>query len=258
MAQLRLPYTPRTPPVVRYLRAPEPIHFPEEEEMVEGLAHLIVRTFLFQLLGFALGPEHSVGSDQFVYWIASNSKRWLAPDVFVRLGVPQTIFGSWKTWEQGGPPDLAVEIVSPNEGAGLTWEEKFARYHELGVKELLRFDPDKPEGERLRAWDRVRDDLVEREIMGDRTPCLLLGLAWTVRMVRSPIGEALGLRLVDDEGRLLETYDEKEAAAHAKLVEAAEARAQEQAARAQEEAQARQAAEARVRQLEEELRRRGG
>jgi Uma2 family endonuclease len=265
MAQLRLPYTPRTPPVVRYLRAPEPIHFPEEEEMVEGLAHLIVRTFLFQLLGFALGPEHSVGSDQFVYWIASNNKRWLAPDVFVRLGVPQTVFGSWKTWEQGGPPDLAVEIVSPNEGDGLTWDEKFARYHELGVKELLRFDPAKPEGRRLRAWDRVREDLVEREIAGDRTPCLLLGLAWTVRMVRLPLGETLGLRLVDDEGRLLETYDEKEAAVRQRAIEAAEARAQEEAQARQEEAQARQeeararqAAEARVRELEEELRRRGG
>jgi hypothetical protein len=34
MAQLRLPYTPRTPPVVRYLRAPEPPSIsPEEEEM---------------------------------------------------------------------------------------------------------------------------------------------------------------------------------------------------------------------------------
>jgi Uma2 family endonuclease len=261
MAQLRLPYTPRTPPVVRYLRAPEPIHFPEEEEMVEGLAHLIVRTFLFQLLGFALGPEHSVGSDQFVFWIASNNKRKLSPDVFVRLGVPQTVFGSWKTWEQGGPPDLAVEIISPNEGDGLTWDEKFARYHELGVKELLRFDPEKPEGRRLRAWDRVREDLVEREIADDRTPCLLLGLAWTVRKVRSPLGEALGLRLVDDEGRLLETLEEKEAAAREKEAAArmaAEARAQEEAQARQEEAQARQEAEARVRELEEELRRRGG
>jgi hypothetical protein len=31
-------------------------------------------------------------------------------------------------------------------------------YHELGVKELVRFDADAPEGARLRVWDRVDGD----------------------------------------------------------------------------------------------------
>ncbi len=117
MAQLRIPNGTSHPPV-RYVRAPEPIVFPEEEEVPEGYVHLVVRTFLFQLLSFALGPEHSVGSDQFVYWNAADPRRKLSPDVFVRLGTPQTAFGSWKTWQQGGAPDLAVEIISPNEGDG--------------------------------------------------------------------------------------------------------------------------------------------
>jgi Uma2 family endonuclease len=225
MAQLRWPQTqPR--PELKYVRAPAPLIFPEEEEVPEGYVHLVVRTFLFQLLSFALGPEHSLGSDQFVYWNASDPKRKLAPDVFVRLGVPQTAFGSWKTWAQGGAPELAVEIISPNEGDGVAWEEKLARYHELGVNELVRFDPEEPEGRRLRAWDRVEGDLVERVIANDRTPCLSLGLAWTVRTIAARSGDVVGLRLVDDEGRLLETREEK--------------------------------AEARVRELEEELRRRGG
>jgi Uma2 family endonuclease len=253
---------------VRYVRAPEPLVFPEEEEVTEGYGHLVVRTFLFQLLQFALGPEHSVGSDQFVYWNASDAKRKLSPDVFVRLGVLQTTFGSWKTWEQGGVPELAVEIVSPNEGDGTTWEEKFARYYELGIRELVRFDPAEPEGRRLRAWDRVQEDLVERVIADDRTPCLTLGLAWAVRMIPAHPGEVVGLRLMDDEGRLLETRDEKEARLR---VEASQARQEAEArtlteaqarvaaeARAHVEAQARAAAEARVRALEEELRRRGG
>jgi Uma2 family endonuclease len=246
----------RTPPEVRYVRAPEPLVFPEEEEVTEGYAHLIVRTFLFQLLQFALGPEHSVGSDQFVYWNASSTHRRLSPDVFVRLGVPQTPFGSWKTWEQGGVPELAVEIVSPNEGDGVTWQEKFARYHELGVRELVRFDPQEPEGRRLRVWDRVQGDLVERVIGEDRTPCLTLGLAWAVRRIPAHPGEVVGLRLVDDEGRLLETREEKEARARAE----ADARARDEAqaradadARARAEAEARGAAEARVRELEAEL-----
>jgi Uma2 family endonuclease len=230
MAQLRFPQHARFRPEVRYVRAPEPLVFPEEEEVPEGSAHLVVRTFLYGLLKFALGPEHSVGSDQFVYWIATDPKRKVAPDVFVLLGVPQTMFGSWKTWEQGGAPELAVEVVSPNEGDGVTWEEKFTRYNELGVRELVRFDCAALEGHRLRVWDRVEGDLVERVIAEDRTPCLTLGLAWTVRMIPAHPGETLGLRLVDDEGRLLETREEKAD-------------------------RARTIAEARVRELEGQLRR---
>jgi Uma2 family endonuclease len=230
MALLRIPQ-PQARGEMRYVRAPTPIRFPEEEEVPEGYVHLIVRTFLFQLLSFALGSEHSVGSDQFVYWNASDPKKKLSPDVFVRLGTPQRAFGSWKTWEQGGAPDLAVEIISPNEGDGVDWEEKLARYHELGVKELVRFDPEASEGCRLRAWDRVREDLVERVVADDRTPCLTLGLAWTVQPIAAGSGISPGLRLADDAGRLLETREEKEA-------------------------RGRMEAEARIRELEAELARR--
>jgi Uma2 family endonuclease len=218
MAQLRLPQTTLSRTELRYVRAPQPIDFPEEEEVPEGFAHLVVRTFLFRLLSFALGSAHTVASDQFVYWDASNSKRRLSPDVFVRLNHPQPAkLGSWQTWTGGGAPDLAVEIVSPNEGDGLPWEEKLARYHQLGVSELVRFDPEALEGKRLRVWDRVGGDLVERQIGADRTPCLTLGLAWTVRAVPAPngTGEYLGLRLVDDEGRLLEAPEEAAARARA-------------------------------------------
>jgi Uma2 family endonuclease len=232
MAHLRIPDPTRARPALQYVRAPQPIAFPEEEEVPEGYLHLVVRTFLFQLLSFVLGPGHSVGSDQFVYWNAANAKRKLSPDVFVRLGVAQTAFGSWKTWE-GGAPDLAIEIISPNEDDGIAWDEKLARYHEVGVRELVRFDPEEPEGRRLRVWDRVREDLVERMIADDRTPCLTLGGAWVVRMIPSTSGDLVGLRLVDDDGRLVETREESEAARAA-------------------------AAEARVQELEAELRRRGG
>jgi Uma2 family endonuclease len=166
-----------------------------------------------------------------VYWNARDARRALSPDVFVKLDVPQSSFGSWQTWGDGGTPELAVEIISPNEGDGIAWDEKLARYHELGVKELVRFDPDARVGQRVRAWDRVRDDLVERQIEGDRSSCLTLGLNWTVG---AAAGEPVGLRLVNDAGRVLPAPEE-----------AAEARAD--------------TAETRVRELEEQLRRmRGG
>jgi hypothetical protein len=239
MAQLRLPPLSALRSEVDHVRPPRPIHFPEEAEVPEGKRHLVLRTFLFRLLRFALGPSHSVGSDQFVYWNARDPRRCLSPDVFVKRDVPDVSFGSWKTWEQGGAPELALEIVSPNEGDGVSWDEKLVRYHEVGVQELLRFDPEGPEGQRLRAWDRVRGDLVERQLAADRTPCLVLGLNWAVSPVE---GEPVGLRLVDDTGRLLESEEEVEARGR---LEEARARVEAEQALTQ--------AEARVRELEAEL-----
>ncbi len=174
---------------LRHLRAPVPLHFPESAEMPESKVHLLVRTFLFQLLRHALGPGHSVGSEQFVYWMPTNPRRCLAPDVFVKLGVDDTLFGTWKCWRHGAP-DLAIEVVSPSDSESMPWDEKLARYAELGVAELLRFDPEAREGERMRAWDRIDEDLVEREVDGDRTPCVTLGWTWVVHPVEGRDREA--------------------------------------------------------------------
>jgi Uma2 family endonuclease len=215
----------------------------------EGKTHLTLRTFLYRLLAFALGPAHSTGSDQFIYWNAADPRRCLSPDVFVKLDVPDSQFGSWKTWERGGPPELAVEIISPNEGDGVAWEEKLARYHECGVRELVRFDPDAPVGRRLRVWDRVDDDLVERVVEADRTPCVALGFRWCIFPVEQ---EEVGLRLVRADESLVESELEVQLRATE-----AETRAREAETRAREaETSAREAAEARVRELEAELARR--
>jgi Uma2 family endonuclease len=245
MAQLHFPRT-RSVPELRYVRAPEPLDFPEEALMPESKTHLVLRTFLFRLLRFALGPAHRVGSEQFLYWNAADTTVSLAPDAMVRLNVPDAPFKTWKTWEEGGVPDLAVEVVSDSDRR--TWSEKLPNYRAIGVKELVRFDPAAPAGKRLRVWDRVREDLVERLIGEDRTPCLTLGLNWVVCPVED---EPVGLRLVDDEGRLLEVPEEAAERARGE----AEARAQSETQARQDETKAREAAEARVRELEEQLRR---
>ncbi len=48
--------------------------------------------------------------------------------------------------ERGGPTNLAVEIVSPNEDAekGEDWSDKLAKYFECAVSEAVRFDPPRP------------------------------------------------------------------------------------------------------------------
>jgi Uma2 family endonuclease len=232
MAQLRFPRVRRSLPELRYVRAPEPLDFPEQALMPESRTHLVLRTFLFRLLRFALGPAHRVGSDQFLYWNAADATVSLAPDAMVRLNVPDAPFKTWKTWEEGGVPDIAVEVVSDSDRR--SWSEKLSDYRAIGVKELLRFDPAAPEGKRLRAWDRVHEDLVERRIGEDRTPCLTLGVNWIVCPVED---EPVGLRLADDDGRLLEVPEEAEAR-----------HAADASVRAETEARGRAEAEARIRE----------
>ena len=156
------------------------------------------------MLRAALGAGATVGSDQFVYWNAADPRRCLAPDVFVRLGAADHSFESWKTWRDGAP-QVAVEIVSRSDAGELAWEEKLARYHELGVDELLRFDPDAGEGARLRAWDRLEGDLVERVVAADRMPSTRLGGVWTVAATADL---AAALRLASEDGTLWPTPEE--------------------------------------------------
>src|SRR4028119_1526480 len=114
------------------------VHFPEEATAPVHKRHLELRTLLYLVLG-TLGGEHTIGSNQFVYWDPTDPSRWLAPDAFVRLGVPDSLFGSWKTWERG-VPEVAVEIVSDSDASSASWDTKLRRYQELGVRELVRFD----------------------------------------------------------------------------------------------------------------------
>jgi Uma2 family endonuclease len=183
----------------RYLRAPEPLHFPEHEQVPETKWHHELKTMVNQFLKLAFADQAHIGCDQFVYWDAANPRVCLAPDAFVRLGGPDELFGSWKVWERGAP-HLAVEIISDFDTRDRNWDAKLACYRQLGVKELVRFDPEAETG-KLRIWDRVDDDLVEREQTDAPTPSSILPGFWllvsdprlgpTLRLSRDSAGGAL-------------------------------------------------------------------
>jgi Uma2 family endonuclease len=237
-----------------YASAESPVVFPSEEKVPESTQHLKLRTLLYQVLHHAFRIEHSIGCDQFVYWNGASPRRCLAPDAFVRLHRPSDDFPSWKTWERGAP-ELCVEIASRSDAPDPPWDEKLEKYLELGAKEIVRFDWRAEEGGRLRAWDRVDGQLIERVVEADRTACLTLGLHWVV--VGYPEQADLPcLRLArDDIGTdILPTRSETEA-----MRATAEAsRAEAEAKRAEAEASMRHAAERRLAEVEAELRRRGG
>src|SRR5262249_41078506 len=133
--------SPRTSPVEsrnqrRYLRAPVPLHFPVEEEMPETRRHLFLRTTLFEVVQAAFGARATVGSEQLVFWDPTNPDRRCAPDLFVRLGVPDGWFDSWKTWERGAP-HLVVEIVGKSDAADAPWDVKMDRFRRIGIREVV-------------------------------------------------------------------------------------------------------------------------
>jgi len=221
---------------LRHHRAPSPIHFPWSGKVPESKRHILLKTFLWRILQLELKGRAAIGCDQFVFWNAADPSVRLAPDVFVRLGTADSLFRSWKTWESGAP-QLAIEIA--DRGVRIEdWSQKLARYHELGVLELIRYDADEPAGKRIRAWDRVDDDLLERVVENDSTPCSTLGLHFVI----GPHPESgTALRLARD-------------AAGLNLLPTPEEAAQRNADAAQRSADA---AQRKIEELEAELRRRG-
>lgn len=117
-----------SPSGFRYHRAPRRIEFPAYAEAPVSKRHQDLRTSLYQLAKCAFADRHSIGSNQFIYFNGSDPSKCLAPDLFVRLGTPDTSFDSWKTWQRGAP-ELAVEIVSDSDAPERVWEEKLERYH---------------------------------------------------------------------------------------------------------------------------------
>ena len=236
----------------RYLRAPVPVIFPCDEEVPEHKLHVELRTALYQLIQLALGDRVIVGTEQFVYFDAADPRRCLAPDVMVWVGARDEIFGTWKVWERGAP-HVAVEIVSPSDSPPGPWQQKLESYRQCGVQEVVRFDP-LAKAARLRIWDRVDGDLVERDVTSPAGHlCDALGVYLCITD-----DEILGimLRLARDAAglELLSTLSEaRRTEAQARAVAEEQRREAEEQTRQAEE-QTRQAEE-RIRALEAELER---
>ncbi|MFO0674309.1 MAG: Uma2 family endonuclease [Polyangiaceae bacterium] len=204
-------------PKLAYVRPVQPLFFPEQEPNCERLGqhprHYDLCRFLYEILAEAVSDAHGVACDMFVYWVPTNPRQCRAPDAALKLGLTQRRLvehPSWKTWELGAP-DLAVEILSLSDTRERwTLDEKRDAYRDMGVREFIVFDLDAPVGQRIRAWDHIDGDFVERVVSEERTPCLTLSLAlgrsfdWVV----APIHEhAAGLRLLDRDADTLVPTD---------------------------------------------------
>lgn len=209
----------------RYVRRPSPLDFPCEEEVPETSVHLRLRTALFLILERELRGRAFVGSDQFVYWAATDPKACLAPDILVRMGGPLELLPSFKTWLHGAP-HVAVEIVSAADSRDRDWDEKLERYRRTGIAEVVRFDADDADAP-LRLWDFMEGDLVER----DRTDpeafrCDAISAYWAV-VTDATLGPML--RVARDSKGLEFWLTPEEAEREARSEQAAEHAAKEAA-----------------------------
>ncbi len=170
-----------------YVRPVRPFHFPESEPEEEHLGqhprHWDLCVALVNVLRAVCGEANAVSADMFVYWMATvnDDRGRRAPDAAVKLGLLQSELvkhGSWKTWEFG-VPELVVEVLSLSDTRERwTLTEKREAYEAMGVQEFVCFDVDAPEGARIRVWDRVEGDFVERVVEAERTPCITLSEAF--------------------------------------------------------------------------------
>jgi hypothetical protein len=140
---------------------------------------------------------------------ATDPSQSLAPDAFVRLGVPDDDFRSWKVWERGAP-EVAVEIISQSDERDRDWDEKLVKYRRLGVRELVRFDAEQSPAS-LRVWNAVEGDLVERVLSAPVAASECLPGYWLIAVEPTCGGHALRLSRDADGRELYPSPAEREA-----------------------------------------------
>ena len=250
----------------------EALLYPVEDDMGEHELQTLILEVLRPLVERLLrsrGVTAHVGSDQFIYWRRWEPRYCLAPDLYVLFGVPQEeVIASWKVWETNVVPRFALEVVTDDRTKD--YVHNVRAYDELGVEELLVFDPF--EGRNRIPFQVFRrsgapDGALALEVAseGDRVRSDVLD-AWFVRQGE---GGATRLRLgIGEGGRTLVPTDAERASAEEARTRALEerARAEEERARTEEErarteeerarteAERADAAEARAEALEAKIR----
>ena len=111
------------------------------------------------------GIKALTGADQFVYFRRGDTRGRVAPDVFVLPGIePGRRIRSWKVWQEGIVPSFALEVVSTD--VDKDYIDAPALYRELGVRELVIFDPDfEADGDQTRFRFQVYRHVARRGLV---------------------------------------------------------------------------------------------
>jgi Uma2 family endonuclease len=186
----------------------------------------------------------------------------VVPDLYILEDEPQSgpKVPSWKPAEhEGKVPTLAVEVVSDSYQKDYDPEEALSRYQELGVPEVVRYDPDFAGHRRSKHARRLlthfvrdaRGGLVAQPDIGKGDRVFIKRYAlWLIHQPRYTLRLATGTL---DDLHIWPT-DAERARTEAARADQAEDRAQAEAERAQAEAERAQAEAERARQAEDRIR----
>jgi Uma2 family endonuclease len=181
--------------------------YPTEQKVGEDLLQRLIVELLRPLVERWLadaGTPALTGADQFIYFRRGDVRRRVAPDVFVLPGVrPGRRIRSWKTWEEGIVPSFALEVVSSD--VDKDYIEAPELYRDLGVRELVLFDPDfEDEADRYRFQlyrQRGRrgfvraivtnEDRVRSAVLGCWLRVTGTGATTRLRLATGAVGDAL-------------------------------------------------------------------
>ncbi len=199
----------KQPEVARRRAAPrDPTVYPVEEKVGEdSLQRLIVELLRPEVERWlaAQGKPSFVGADQFIYYKQHDPSKSVAPDVYVLPGVPTTRrVPCWKVWKTGIVPSLAVEVVSQHKPYK-DYVEAPERYRDLGVRELVIFDPDWDRSSERMRWQRYRklkqrgfvrvevnnEDRIHSRVLGCWLRVIGEGADARVRLATGPAGDDL-------------------------------------------------------------------
>ena len=129
---------------IRYAPTDEGVvYYPESDgkPIAETDSHLDMLVGTMQKLKayFADSPDVYVSANILIYDVPGKPQRSISPDVLVSFGVGKEKRRTYKTWEEGKPPDFVLEFASKS-----TFENdlgrKKTRYAELGVKDYVLCD----------------------------------------------------------------------------------------------------------------------
>jgi len=246
----------------------DPTFYPVEDDVGEHELQTYILEFLRPLLErylASIGMRAHVGSDQFIYWREFAPTCSVSPDIYVLPGVSQDIaIESWKVWETQVVPSFALEIVTSDYRKD--YDESPKRYAELGVQELVIFDPfPGPQRTALQVFRQTPDGFQRIEkTSGDRVRSEVLGCFFRVVGDKHEVRLRVGLGTRGDElfPSLAESEQherrakeqERQAKEQERQAKEQERQAKEQERQAKEqERQAKEQALARVAELELEL-----
>jgi Uma2 family endonuclease len=147
--------------------------YPTEEKLGEDILQRLIMEVLRPIVEAYLKAKRVkafVGADQFIYFRRGDTRGRVAPDVYVLPGVdPKRRIRSWKTWEEGIAPCFAVEVVSLD--VDKDYIDVPPLYNELGIDELIVFDPgyeEEPNRFRFQLFRRIaKRGLVRVEVTNE-------------------------------------------------------------------------------------------